>query len=100
MGCDIGKGVTRMLTPSERQIQALQAATPVLQSLIQADVAKSQIATGGVAAGGYTGAPTYGQYGGYAGTGYAQPKTSADDVVMIVAGVALVGGALWFLLKK
>jgi len=107
MGCDIGKGFTRMITPSQQQIQFVQAITPIGQSLIAADMQKSQMQ---LAQSGFTGANAGTSGWGYTGQQLAwqqqmmgqKPGGSIDTetAVGIGIGVLLVGTALVLLLKK
>lgn len=107
MGCDIGKGFTRMITPSQQQIQFVQAITPMGQSLIAADLQKAQLQA---AQSGFTGATA-----GMSGYGYTGQQLSwqqqqlgmkpaggidTETAVGIGIGVLLIGTALVLLLKK
>lgn len=99
MGCDIGKGVTRMLTPSQQQIQFVSAITPIATGLIAADVQKSQLAA---SASGYR-PPPVGypppQYGSASGQPAGQ-GLSGDDIATLAIGGTAVIVALFLLMPR
>lgn len=106
--CDIGKGFTRMITPSQQQIQFIQAITPMGQSLIAADLQRSQLQA---AQSGFTGASAGTSGWGYTGQQLAWQQQQlgmkpagggidTETAVGIGIGVLLVGTALVLLLKK
>jgi len=100
MGCDIGKGVTRMLTPSKQQTEFVAAISPIATSLIAADLQKAQLAAAGS---GYR-PPPVGypppQYG--SASGQEQPKQglSGDDIATLVIGGGAVVVALFLLMPR
>lgn len=87
--CDVGKGVTRMLTPSQRQIDFVSAAAPIVGSVTGMEAAKAMAAAG---MGQQQYAGQAGMQSGYAGGGGG--LTSAQMAAMAAAQQRARGGGM------
>lgn len=91
--CDVGKGVTRMLTPSRQQIEFVQAVSPIAVEAIRA----TSLPGGGTMR---TGGGTLdslldgsAMWGGY-GSALTPQQKKANTTTLVVAGAAVVAAAI------
>lgn len=95
--CDIGKGVTRMLTPSENQIRFVQAAAPIATTAINA-AASSGGLTRQQGTLDFLAADQHATYGssGYGSALDQQRKKQTINTALIVGGVVVAAAIVFW----